>query len=813
MVRLNKWILFALLTLLFPLDWAESQTDFTPATPESQGLSKDALDALAATVEEYVASDRIVGATLLVVKNRRTVLHEAYGWQDREEKIPMKRDTIFNIRSMTKPLTGTAIQMLIDEEKLSVDDPVCKYIPSFDKEPLDGITIDHLLTHRSGLPLGPIMASFNQFDSIGEVAARAAEVGVSSEPGSVFRYSDPGSDTLGAVLAAVTAEPIGTFFQKRIFDPLGMNDTINLVDADDPRRKRIASLYMGQEREWYRIWKPEAPPLYPFTYGSQSVYSTAMDYARFLALWIDRGLAGGERLLSEGAVKRAFSPRSPMEYPNGFSGTTIHYGQMWMLYMDAGFEGAPSAQSGPVLFGHGGSDGTLAWAWPDRDLMVLYFSQSRGQRAGIELDAVVDRLLIAPEREKVTPEERELNVESFDYVWNRVNERYWDPEFGGIDWMAVRDDLRPQVEKAATMKSVRALMEEAVGRLGASHFAIIPSEVYEKLDSPEQPGSWEGVTGLDFRVIDGHALVTVVTDGAAAHAAGVRPGWEIVGIDDFDVLARVGDLDARIEQNLTKPFRLWGTVASRLRGPVGKELELSFIDGKGQEVSRSITLAQERGWKVTFGHFPDFRVWIDVRTIDDGIGYIAFNGFFDPAHVMTAFNDAMRSFKDARGVIIDIRGNGGGLGEMCLGMMGWLIQDECRHLGTAVARDLELKILVNPRTENYSGPVAVLVDGLSGSSSEVFASGLQDLGRACIVGSPTGGAVLGCCLERLPNGDGFEYADSTYISLKRGSAIEGAGVVPDIEVIPTREALLTGRDPVIDAAVRWIGEQTYQSTE
>jgi len=407
-----KWILFALLTLVFPLDRAESQAGFAPATPESQGLSRDALDELAATVEEYVESGRIVGATLLVVKNRRTLLHEAYGWKDREEKIPMKRDTIFNIRSMTKPITGTAIQMLIDDGKLSIEDRVSKFVPCFEKEPLNAITIDHLLTHTSGLPFGPIMASFNQFDDIGAVAARAAQVGVSFEPGSAFQYSDPGSDTLGAVLAAATAEPIGAFFQKRIFDPLGMSDTIALVDPDDPRTNRIASLYVGQEKEWYRIWKPDAPPLYPFTYGSQSVYSTAIDYARFLTLWIDRGMAGGKRLLSEGAVERALTPRSPMNYPNGFSGTTVHYGQMWMLYMDARSKGESRT---PVLFAHSGSDGTLAWAWPDEDLMVLYFSQSRGQKAGIELDAAVNRLLIAPE-------EKKRNVESFDHVWNRIND-------------------------------------------------------------------------------------------------------------------------------------------------------------------------------------------------------------------------------------------------------------------------------------------------------------------------------------------------------------------------------------------------------
>ena len=186
---------------------AQEKAAFPVATPESQGVSAAAVRRLAGEVEEYVKNGTIVGGELLIIKNRKTILHEAYGARDREDKQAMERGTIFNIRSMTKPLTGVAVQMLADEGKLRLDDPVAKYLPGFD------------------------------------------------------------------------------------------NDKSNhLSKADDPRKKRVASLYFGSPGKWTRIWKPGGAPLYPFAWGSQTLYSTPADYARFLALWMDGGTAGGEGL-------------------------------------------------------------------------------------------------------------------------------------------------------------------------------------------------------------------------------------------------------------------------------------------------------------------------------------------------------------------------------------------------------------------------------------------------------------------------------------------------------------------------------------
>ena len=143
---------------------------------------------------------------------------------------------------------------------------------------------------------------------------------------------------------------------------------------------------------------------------------------------------------------------------------------------------------------------------------------------------------------------------------------------------------------------------------------------------------------------------------------------------------------------------------------------------------------------------------------------------------------------------------------MAQGMAGWLISQKGQFLGTTYTRDGEQKLFIYPRPTTYTGPVAILVDGLSGSASEVFAAGLRDLGRARVFGSPTEGEALASMIDRLPNGDVFLYAVGDYVSAA-GQPLEGVGVIPDVVVTPTREALLEGRDEVLQAAVDWIRHQ------
>jgi carboxyl-terminal processing protease len=177
--------------------------------------------------------------------------------------------------------------------------------------------------------------------------------------------------------------------------------------------------------------------------------------------------------------------------------------------------------------------------------------------------------------------------------------------------------------------------------------------------------------------------------------------------------------------------------------------------------------------------------------------------------LMPAFNDAMRSFMEAPGLIIDVRGNPGGQAAMGMGMAGWFVEEKNINMGTVRTRENTLKLVINPRTPVYRGPVAILVDGLSGSSSEIFAGGLQGLPRIRIFGSRTMGATLPSLAQRLPNGDGFQYAFASYMA-RNGVELEGEGVKPDVEVHQSRGAFLEGRDAAIEAAIDWIRNRRYK---
>ncbi len=389
---------------------AGEQAPFLYATPESQGLSPEALEKLADIVGGYVADESIVGAELVVIKNRRTVLHEVFGWRDRDEGIPMERNTLFNIRSMTKPLIGAAIQLLIDRGELGLDDRASEYLPGFENEKSWEITIEQLLTHRSGLPL-TILTTVDEYEDLYSMANAVGERGPEFGPGRKFWYSDAGTDVLGAIVEVVSGISLEAFVRERLLEPLGMDDTFAYIAAtqDDPRKERIASLYFGGKGSWSRFWTPDEP-FYPFAWSSQTLYSTPLDYARFLAMWMEGGRAGERQLLSSEAVDRTLTPASRMStlgsdlpMPTGFYNLEAHYGQMSVLYVEKDAMG----NAEPVVIGHSGSDGTWAWAWPQLNLMILYFTQSRGNATGMRLEAEIDELLVHPKLAEINAAARE----------------------------------------------------------------------------------------------------------------------------------------------------------------------------------------------------------------------------------------------------------------------------------------------------------------------------------------------------------------------------------------------------------------------
>jgi carboxyl-terminal processing protease len=422
--------------------------------------------------------------------------------------------------------------------------------------------------------------------------------------------------------------------------------------------------------------------------------------------------------------------------------------------------------------------------------------------AGVFLAAI-------PLRAALTPEQRQVSLQSFEYVWTAIRDKHWQTKPGGLDWQAIHDEFKPKIEAADSMDAVRAVMSEMLARLHQTHFGIVPADIYSNVDASN---GGEVTTGIDVRVIGAQVLVTSVEPGSSAAAQGVRPGWEIRKIAGADLAPIVAKLNETYAGSTLRDLMLRRIILARLSNSSTESIAVEFLDGAGQPVGKTLAQADPKGDLVQFGYLKPMHVWFSSSHIGGGrgdgsaIGYVAFNAFLDPQRLMTSFGDAVESCQTCEGFIVDLRGNPGGIGIMAMGMAGWFISQPDQKLGTLYMRDDTLKFVVNPRLPTFSGPLAILVDGASASTSEIMAEGLKDLGRARIFGTHTAGAALPSLFEKLPDGDGFQYAIANYIS-EGGQPLENLGVTPDVEAPISREALLARKDPALDAAVAWIRQK------
>lgn len=397
-----------------------------------------------------------------------------------------------------------------------------------------------------------------------------------------------------------------------------------------------------------------------------------------------------------------------------------------------------------------------------------------------------------------------IHLTTFDYLWQRVADGYPDPTLGGVDWDAVKAELRPQAAQAQTADDLRPVLTEMLDRVGVSHFAIVPGDVY-RVGSGEGP---RGELGLDATLVDGAVYVVSVETDGPADRAGVKAGDRIVAVDETDLEAIVTEL-----ADGQGPRRATAAVGSVLRDVlhpvVGEPARLKVVRDNAPSTI-TVRPAPIQGDVFKVGELPATRVETFTR-IDDPDGpdgpappvlVIRFSMFAVPngAAIRRAVIQAKRDGVEA--CVIDLRGNPGGLPLVAQGIAGHFVARRSASLGTFSTRSSTLEFNIRPRVsaERLDGPLAILVDGRSASSSEIFASGMQELGRATVVGEQSSGLALMSSFERLPNGD---RAQLVFADLKTpsGKRLEGQGVTPDLVVSPTPEALRDGQDPILDAAL------------
>jgi carboxyl-terminal processing protease len=394
----------------------------------------------------------------------------------------------------------------------------------------------------------------------------------------------------------------------------------------------------------------------------------------------------------------------------------------------------------------------------------------------------------------------------FDAAWVIVRDTHFDPTFNGVDWNQVRTDLRPRAETAQTPEELRAVIEAMLARLGQSHFALVPAAAGGEI------ADLSGSPGFDFRLTDSDAIVVAV-DPTGPAAGLVRPGWSIGTLDDASIEAILGGITAGSASPMVR-FEAWRRVTARARGPVGASVAIKFTDTQGAQHAVSIRREPEPGQRVQVGNLPTLTVRTSVRAVPTPSGRTAalihFNVWMAP--VDGFIQAAVDRFRNAAGIILDLRGNPGGLAMMVMGISGHFV-DEPVLLGRMKTRETELRLNANPRRVNaagapvkpYAGPLAILVDDLTGSASECFAGGLQAIGRGRVFGTRTMGQALPATFSRLPNGDTLVHAFGDFLTAA-GVRLEGRGVVPDVEIPIDRKALAAGRDSALEAALRWIDD-------
>ena len=400
-----------------------------------------------------------------------------------------------------------------------------------------------------------------------------------------------------------------------------------------------------------------------------------------------------------------------------------------------------------------------------------------------------------------------LAADTFDAAWTIIRDTHFDKTMNGLDWDAVRAELKPRAAAAKSESELRAIIRDMLGRLGLSHFALIPSTAEAPGGGPRSGGA-DADAGFDVRLIGSDLVVTKVSHDAASL---VRPGWRILKIESAATADLLKALPEGANERLLN-VEAWRIAQTRLRGPAGSRVNVTFEKGDGTPVALALERHPEQGEAVTVGHLPTMHVRVEKekKTTAGGhtVGVIGFNVWM--ATVDAQFQQAMDQFRGADGIVIDLRGNPGGLAAMLMGISGQFVTER-KTLGVMKMRDTELKFAANPRilsatgerVQPYAGPLAILVDAMSGSASECFTGGMQSIGRARVFGQVSMGQALPALFDRLPNGDVLIHAYGDFVTAT-GTRLEGRGVIPD-EIVPLRrEDLLTGKDRTLDAAFAWI---------
>ena len=391
-------------------------------------------------------------------------------------------------------------------------------------------------------------------------------------------------------------------------------------------------------------------------------------------------------------------------------------------------------------------------------------------------------------------------VAVFEKIWKDVDEHYYDPAFGGVNWKDIREKYLPLVEAVRDDKDFYALIDRMTGELHDAH---------TRFSSPEQ---WENRKkhqglGFGFRAgfVGGQVVVLDVISGSNAAKAGIAPGMVIAALDgkpmEAEVALAAGNVLRSSSERITQLRIISAIFAAAGDAPTTLSLERTDGSRLDATVSRQVLSTEPH---------------VTSSTLPSGWGYIRFDEFHPS--VVHPFRSALDSFRDAPGLILDLRRNRGGDGASLGATAGFFFDRKTlferrmsRKQVSASERDghhtKETLVRVGrPGEQVFAGPLVILLSEFSASATEVFAAGMRDSGRATLVGSQTCGCVLGITHDRVMKGGGvLEISEILWFSPK-GRKLEGQGVIPDRIAVPTIASLSEKRDVVLEEGEKVLRE-------
>lgn len=382
----------------------------------------------------------------------------------------------------------------------------------------------------------------------------------------------------------------------------------------------------------------------------------------------------------------------------------------------------------------------------------------------------------------------------FHKIWKIIRDRYYDAAFHGVNWDDIYERYLPRVDATTNDQEFYSLMSEMTSELHDAH---------TRFSSPEQWKSFkkqQGITpGFAVDQVEGQTVVTSVLPGSTAAHAGIQPGMVVLALDGKPVEARLAEI-------LRTPFFSSSEQATHLllyrkllAGPRGSTLRVRLQREDGS-IFEPVVARQ------VYSDLPDVSTYV----LPSGNVYLRFDGF--QSSVTKQFKEALKKYRNSPGVIIDLRRNGGGELLALLSIAGYFfdqktlfVKDSTRS-GKPLSEfaglwKLPLQLYVGKRGRQlYSGPLAILIDVRSASSSEVFAAGMQETHRATIIGTQSCGCVLGITKPRIMKGGSVLEISEVLWFTPQGRKLEGAGVMPDRIVNLSLFDLQRRRDAVLAEA-------------